>query len=175
MLDQVTRPTPRIDNRRWVTFARNVQQLEKDGRSQPKFRFVKDDPRTGRQVKQTLQARTREEARTEAGRLRDELARGGLATGDRSLTVEQLAASFLERERGPLARLSPRTVDHYAQILRTHVVPALGPRTKVHEVGVQHVRKMVDAVASKRSGSTACGTINALSAMMRHAIRDLGP
>ena len=170
---QTKNSSPRIDNRRWRTFDRNVQQLEQDGRLRPKYRFVKDDPRTGRQVKRTLGARTRDAARTEAAELRAQLAHGRLGTGDRSLTIEQLAASFLERERGPLARLSPRTVEHYAQILRTHVLPALGPRTKVHEVGVQHVRKMV--VASKRSGSTACGTINALSAMMRHAIRDLGP
>ncbi len=174
MLDQITCPIPRADTRRWVTFDRNLSQLVQDGKARSKFRFVADDPRTGRQFKKTLAARTRSEARVEAGELRAQLAHGKLSTGDRSLTIEALSTSFLERERGPMARLSPRTVDHYAQILRTHVVPALGPKTKVHEIGVQHVRKMVDSVAAKRSGSTVCGTINALSACMKHAIRDLG-
>ena len=167
-------PTPRVDSRRWKTFDRNVQQLEQDGRLRPRFRFVKDDPRTGRQVKKILAAVTREQARTEAGKLRDDLSRGKLSTGDRSLTVEQLAASFLEKERGPLGRLSPRTVDLYAQRLASHVVPALGPRTKVADVQVQDIRRMIDRVAAKHSGSTAHGCRSVASALLRHAVRDLG-
>jgi len=169
-----SRSTPRVDTRRWVTFSRNVQQLEQAGRPRPRFRFVKDDPRTGRQVKKILQAVTREQARAEAGRLRDELAHGRLPTGDRTLTVEALAESFLARERSPLGRVSSRTVALYEQRLRSHVVPALGPRMKVAEVQVADIRRMIDKVAAKHSGSTAHGVRSAASAIFRHGIRDLG-
>lgn len=165
---------PRIDTRRWLRVERNLFQLEQGGRERPKFRFIADDPKSGRQIKRTLQARTRAEARVEAGERRAELAHGKLVSGDRSLTVQALADSFLERERSSLGRLSPRTVDLYAQRLRSHVVPGLGPRTKVADVQVQDIRSMIDRVAARHSGSTAHGCRSVASALLRHAVRDLG-
>lgn len=163
-----------VDTRKWRAFDRNVFQLERDGKPCPRFRFVADDPRTGRQVKRTLQARTRTEARVEAGELRAGLAQGRLTLGDRGLTVEALAASWEARERGPLGKLSGRTVEHYAQVLRSHVVPALGARTKVHEVSVADVRRMIDRAAVELSGSAVNGLRSACSACFKHAVRDLG-
>ncbi len=167
-------PTPRVDRRRWITFARNLRQLEEGGQLRPKFRYIQDDPRTGQQVKKTLAATTRAEARIEAGELRAQLAGGRLAT-DRSLTIEALAASAIGREQGPLGgRLAPRTLELYSADLRLHSIPGLGPRMKVAEVNVADIRRLLDGVAAKHSGSKVHTVRSATSWAFRHAIRDLG-
>jgi integrase len=107
--------------------------------------------------------------------------RGEVKIGDRSVTIVALAASYLEREEGVLGTLGERTRDLYRQRLNDHVIPALGANTKAADVRVQHLRKMIDTLKSKKtdgkrplSGSTIRGCAAATSAMFRHGVRDLG-
>jgi integrase len=107
--------------------------------------------------------------------------RGSVELGDRSVTIAALAASYLEREEGVLGTLGERTLELYRQRLNDHVIPALGANTKVADVRVQHLRKMIDTLKSKKtngkrrlSGSTIRGCAAPTSAMFRHGVRNLG-
>jgi integrase len=118
---------------------------------------------------------TLSEAKAERERLRVGIRRGEVVIGDRGLTVKTLIASFLERERGPIGKLAPRTLELREAQLRNHVLPLLGPNTKVADVQVQHVRRLIDKLRSQgKSGSTVRGSVAATSAIFRHAVRDLG-
>ena len=62
----------------------------------------------------------------------------------------------------------------YEQRLGTHVIPRLG-RIKLAELSVPHIRRLVDGLSQEGlSGSTVRGCVTALSAVMRHGVRDLG-
>jgi hypothetical protein len=171
--------TPRADTRKLVRVDRNL--FEREG----KYLFIANDPATGKQVKKTLKARTRSDARIEAGKLRADLASGEAPIGNRTLTVEALVESFIDHEWSNLGSRSPRTIDLHEQRLTSHVVLLLGPRTKVCEIRVQHVRRMVDKLRAhprdktkpggkKLSGSTVRGCVTACAAMFRYGVRDLG-
>lgn len=168
MQDESVRTT-QASSQRLVRVERNL--FERNG----KFVFVTTDRKTGKQFKRTLKATTRADARVEIGELRVSLSRGEVSGLDRTLSVAALSESFLERERSALGKLSPATVELYAQVLRTHVIPALGPRTKAAELQIVHLRRMVDElVARGLAGSSIRNCVNACSAMLRHAVRDLG-
>jgi len=169
------------EKRRLVKVERNLFQRSDTG----KFVFVGSDPLTGKQVKRTLQATTRADARIELGRMREQLRAGEVVTGeDRLLTVEALAQDFIAKARsGEIhskhnAPFSARTIELYEDRLTRYVVPFLGPRTKVHELRVQHIRQLLAKLRSQKkpklSGSTQRGCVNACSAMLRYAVRDLG-
>jgi integrase len=99
---------------------------------------------------------------------------GEVEIGDRSLTVKALAESFLARERGVLGIRKRTTVDGYESQLETHVLPVLG-KYKADELTVQHVRSLIDKLTAKgHSGSLVRRCLSALSAVLRHGVRDLG-
>jgi integrase len=112
---------------------------------------------------------------TEAKKIADELrTRKPSSFGDKSVTVEGLAASYLERESGPLAKASPRTVELRHTLLKHHVVPALGPKAKAVDIEAAHLRKMIDTLRLKGlAGSTIRGCVASASAVFRHGVKDL--
>jgi integrase len=128
-----------------------------------------------------LRARIKMDAINEMRGLTVDIDRGDLELGDRSVTMAALAASYLEREEGVLGVLGDRTLELYRQRLNDHVIPALGPHTKAADVRVQHLRKMVDTLKTKKigekrrlSGGTIRGCVAATSAMFRHGVRNVG-
>src|SRR4051795_1178202 len=102
----------------------------------------------GKMHSKTLQARTRTEAKQEAVRELAKLGDGG-GFGDRTITVEALAASFLAYEAGPNGKLAQRTLKLRSDLLKAHVVPLLGPRTKAVEVNAATIRRMIDKLTAK--------------------------
>jgi hypothetical protein len=64
--------------------------------------------------------------------------------GDKSVTVESLATSYLERESGRHGKASARTVELRRSLLTNHVVPLLGPRTKAVDVDAASLRRMIE-------------------------------
>lgn len=128
----------------------------------------------GRERFRTTEARTLTEAKAIREQLRVGIRSGEVKIGDRSLTLAAATESFLTRERGQLGTRAPRTVDLYEQRLKSHVLPTLG-RTKCADIQVQNVRRLIDRLTEEGlSGSCVHGTVTALSAVMRHAVRDLG-
>jgi integrase len=129
----------------------------------------------GRMRRIKLRATSKSEAIAEARDLAADLDRSEVALGDHSLTVAALKESYIERERSVLATRSARTIDLHEQLLRPHVVPLLGPRTKAAHVKAAHLRKMIDTLKARgKSGSTIRSCVVACSAMYKHAVRDLG-
>jgi integrase len=122
------------------------------------------------------------EAVAEYHALFTDVRRGDVELGDRSVTIVALAASYFEREQGVLGTLGERTLELHRQRLNDHVIPALGANTKAADVRVQHLRKMIDTLKTKKthdgkrrlSGSTIRGCISATSAMFRHGVRNVG-
>jgi integrase len=117
---------------------------------------------------------TKTEAVTAHRRLAVGVERGEVEIGDRSLTLRVLAESFLARERGVLGRRKKSTVDGYESQLTKHVLPALGT-CKADELTVQHVRSLIDKLAAQgHGGALVRRSLSALSAVLRHGVRDLG-
>lgn len=165
--------TRRADARTWSRVVSNLYREHVGGKATDRYRFQMESRRGRRQ--ENFQASTLTKAKARADELRSEVRGGQVGKVNRALTVQALVDSFIDRERGPLGRRAPRTVDIYEQRLRSHVVPLLGARSRVHEVTVQDVRRMVDSLrASGLSGSTVRGVVSATSAAFRHGIRDLG-
>lgn len=127
----------------------------------------------GRPTRIKLSATTPQEAAVEARGYTSDVERGVVVIGDRSITLTALAQSFLAREEGVLASRSERTVSLYRQRIEQHVLPLLGPNTKAADITVAHVRGLIDRQRARGlSGSTIRGTVTALSAMLRHGVRD---
>jgi hypothetical protein len=143
----VAESTTRRDSRKRVKIAPHL--FERAGR----FEIRKEIG--GKMHSKTLQARTRTEAKQEAVRELAKLGDGG-GFGDRTITVEALAASFLEYEASPAGKLAPRTLELRKHMLNTHVVPALGPRTKAVEVNAVAIRRMIDKLVGKATRGRWC-------------------
>lgn len=133
----------------------------------------------GRMRRHRLEATTKTDAIAEARALRVDFERGeshrASATG---LTVADLAGDWLEHlesrigDRDPRRRYSPKTVRHYRQQLRTHLLPELGARP-VNDVGVQDLRRLVDRLAKARlSPSSITGVLTITSGLLRFAVRN---
>lgn len=128
----------------------------------------------GRAHLKTTDAKNLTEARQLREALRVKIRAGEIKVGDRTLSLAGVVESFVARERSSLAARSSRTIDLYEQRLASHVVPRLG-RIKVADLNVQHIRHLVDRLRETGlSGSTIRGCVTALSAVLRHAVRDLG-
>jgi integrase len=166
------------------TGARSRRQLQHQGRTVPnvyvrhladgteKFEFVVGID--GRQHRQVLKATTATDAVREADRLRVIAAESGVQDGTVRLSVlverflDESRSGQYETARGPLAST---TLDLYAQRLRSHVLPALGHSTRLRDVKVEHLRKLIDRLRiSGFSGSTIRGTIAAVRAVFRFAV-----
>jgi integrase len=71
----------------------------------------------------------------------------------------------------PKGKLAASTLSLYEQRLHSHVLPALGHSTRVRDVRVEHLRKLIDRLRlAGLSGSTIRGTVAATSALFRFAV-----
>jgi integrase len=92
-------------------------------------------------------------------------------------TLAELEADFhahmLARvgDRDARRRRSPRTVTHYHDQLKLHVLPVLGHRPAA-QLTVADLRRLLDTLAAKRlSPSSRTGVLTILSALMRYAVK----
>jgi integrase len=102
-----------------------------------------------------------------------------------AMTVAELAADYVEHLRArvgdtdPKRRRSPRTVRHYEDQLRLHVLPTLGARAAA-ELTVADLRRLLDTLAATKSKtdetkrlspSSRTGILTVLSALLRYGVR----
>jgi integrase len=156
----------RSDTRREIKVAPNLyRQVGTD-----RYRFAK--MANGVSVFERFTSPTLTEAKAYADTLRT---RKPSSFGDKSVTIEALAKSYLERESGRHAKASARTVELRRSLLTHHVVPALGPRTKAVDVDAASLRRMIEKLNEEGlSGSTVRGCVSSASALLRHGVKDLG-
>jgi integrase len=128
----------------------------------------------GKQHRTTLTAATPTDAVREADRLRTVTADKGVNDGTVRLAI--VADRFLDESRSGAyvaarGALAESTLDLYSQRLRSHVLPALGASTRLRDVRVDHLRKLIDCMRlDGLSGSTVRGTIAATAALFRFAV-----
>ncbi len=69
--------------------------------------------------------------------------------------LSELAARFIEHQRGPSGKLTTRTCDLREQLLSKHVLPILG-EMKARAITTPHVQALSDRLTSKASRVRAC-------------------
>jgi integrase len=133
----------------------------------------------GHQLCEPLLATNRTEARAERDRRMAEIAaeRKDAVTafvesvGDRTLTFDELAARYIEHERGPSAKLKKRTCDLRETLLRKHVSPALGS-IRASAIGPAHVQALTDRLTKAGlSGSSVRGIVTSVACVMKYGAR----
>lgn len=155
----------RTDSRREVKVAPNLYRQVGTNH----YRFARMSK--GVSVFERFTAPTLTEAKKHADSLRT---REPSIFGDKSVTVEALADSYLERESGPHGKIAANTLAQRRHLLKRHVVPAIGPRTKAVDVTPAHLRRMIDKLNSKKlAGASVCACVASASAMFRHGVKDL--
>ena len=156
---------PRTDSRREVKVAPNLYRQPGTDR----YRFARMSG--GVCVYERFTAQTLTAAKAHANELRT---KDVSAFGDKSVTIEALAASYLERESGPAARRLQRKRAVRRLLLNGHVVPLLWAEDK----GRRHHRR-ASAPHDRRAqceGSCRCiGQVvfSSASAIFKHGVRDL--
>jgi integrase len=156
--------------------APNLYRTFENDKPTDRYRFKKDIG--GVPISKRFTSPTLTEAKAFANTLR--VKRVG-DFGDRSMTVKALAASYIERETGPLASVALSTaLDRKAQ-LDKYVLPSFGPKTKVADVTVIHVRRLLDKLKLHKqengeplAGATIIKIVQAASAMFKHGVVNLG-
>ncbi|MFG1183271.1 tyrosine-type recombinase/integrase [Xanthobacter aminoxidans] len=116
---------------------------------------------------------TPDQARTMARDALADVRRGGDPAGERAAkraapTVDEMAERFLEEEAKP--KKKPRTADGYAELLRNHILPALGTR-KAEQVSEPDVALMHRRIGAK-APVAANRAVAALSAVFTWAQRE---
>ena len=133
----------------------------------------------GRQVFEPLSATTKTEARAErdrrmaeiAGERKDDVTTFVESLGDRTLTFDQLAAKYIEHERGPSGKLKTRTCDLRETLLRKHVSPVLGT-VRAAAIGAAHVQALTDRLTKAGlSGSSVRGIVTSIACVMKYGAR----
>ena len=155
----------RVDTRHETKVAPN---LYRQG-SSDRYRFAR--MKDGVSVFERFTAPTLTEAKAHANELRT---KDVSAFGDKSVTVEALAASYLERESGPHAKIAASTLAVRRYLLNGHVVPTLGPKTKAVDITPAHLRRMIDKLNAKElAGASVRSCVSSASAMFKHGVKDL--
>jgi integrase len=133
----------------------------------------------GRQVFEALSATTKTEAKAErdqrmaeiAAERRDDVAAFVESIGDRTLTFDQLAAKYVEHERGPSGKLTKRTCDLREVLLHKHVSPVLGA-IKAASIRTAHVQALADRLTKAGlSGSSVRGIVTSVACVMKYGAR----
>jgi integrase len=124
-----------------------------------------------------LDATTKTDALGELRALQVDYERGEQHRSGVGLTVGELAADYVAHLRArvgdtdPRRRRSPRTVHHYDEQLRLHVLPLLGRRLAA-ELTVADVRRLLDALASKRlAPRSRTGLLGILSGCLAYGVK----
>lgn len=94
--------------------------------------------------------------------------RGDLTTN--TITVEQWFTTWLDTMTG---HIRPSTIRGYRSVVKNHIIPALGPKTRIEKVTPQHVRKVQKKILSE--GLTSTYALNAhrvMSSAFNAAVRE---
>jgi integrase len=152
----------RTDTRREVKVAPNLyRQVGTD-----RYRFAR--MADGVSVFERFTSPTLTEAKKHADALRT---RKPSSFGDKSVTVEALAKSYLDT---CAEKLAATTVVVRRHLLNHHVVPALGPRMKAVDVEPAHLRRMIRKLTDNGlAGASVRSCVASASAMFAHGVRDL--
>ena len=119
---------------------------------------------SGKRRRTTVYGKTREAVRDDLRQLQARQARGEPLTTERQ-TVEQFLTRWLDDSARPTVR--PRTYISYAQMIRLHIVPAIG-RVQLSKLTPQHVQKLMnDSLAAGLSPRT----VQYMRAILRRALQ----
>lgn len=144
------------------------QRTTRDGRR----RFDVRSKVRGTEIKRTLEATTVTDAIREQRALLAKLDAGTRLVGRTDVSLRDLRDQWAEWAAGPSSNYSARIAALYPDLLDRHVLPILGPETKVAAVTVMHLRRLIDKLSAKGlSGSSVCGAVTATSALLRFAVR----
>jgi integrase len=131
----------------------------------------------GKVRRKRLEARTKTDAIAELRSLQVDYSRGEQHRTGGGPTLAELAADYVEHlrvrigDRDARRRRSPRTVAHYDEQLRLHVVPLLGSR-RAADLTVADVRRLLDELAAKRlAPRSRSGLLGILSGLLAYGIR----
>jgi len=132
----------------------------------------------GKVRRHRLGARTKTDAIAELRALQTDYQRGEQHRSPAAaVTLDELAADYIEHLRArvndtdPRRRRSPRTVHHYLEQLRLHVLPLLGHHV-VAELTVADVRRLLDTLAAKKlAPRSRSGLLGILSGLLAYGIR----
>ncbi len=91
------------------------------------------------------------------------------------LSFSELAARFIEHERGPSGKLTKRTCDLREQLLSKHVVPALG-EMQARSITTPHIQSLADRLTkgtdgTPLSGSSVRGIVTSVSCVLSFGCR----
>lgn len=132
----------------------------------------------GKVRRHRLAATTKTDAFAELRALQTDYARGEAHRSQAAgVTVAELADEYVAHlaarigDTDPRRRRSPRTVRHYEEQLRLHVVPLLGQRPTA-ELTVGDVRRLLDTLAAKRlAPRSRSGLLGILSGLLAYGVR----
>lgn len=125
---------------------------------------------SGRRRRKTLYGATRREV---VAKLRDAQQRveAGAPAADSRVTVGPFLLSWAEHAL-PATSLKVTTIENYATVTRTHLVPGLG-RLRLDQLAPSHVERLV---AAKREAGLSDSTVRLVYTVLRraldHAVRD---
>lgn len=133
----------------------------------------------GRVRRHRLEARTKTDAITELRALQVDYDRGEERRSPAAaVTVAELASDYIAHLRArvsdtdPRRRRSPRTIKHYDEQLRLHVLPLLGQRTAAG-LTVADMRRLLDTLAAKRlAPRSRSGLLGILSSVLTYGVRE---
>lgn len=132
----------------------------------------------GKVRRHRLEATTKTDAIAELRALQVDYGRGEQHRSPAAgLTLAELVADFAVHMQArvgdvdPKRRRSPRTVRHYSDQLRLHVLPVLG-HVPAADLNVGDLRRLLDALAAKRlSPSSRTGIVSIVSALLRFGLK----
>jgi integrase len=132
----------------------------------------------GKVRRHRLEAQTKTDAIAELRALQVDYGRGEQHRSDAAApTLNELAADFTTHMKSRIGdvdqkrRRSSRTVAHYENQLRLHVLPELGHR-HINEITVVDLRRLLDTLAAEKlSPSSRTGILTIVSAVMRYAVK----
>lgn len=126
----------------------------------------------GRSVRHTLAATTATDAIREQRAFLSKVDAGMRLVSRNDLTLGQMRDLWEEWARSPGSPYAARTVEHNLSALDRRALRILGPETKAANVRPAHLRAMIDKLCAEGlSGATVHGTLTALSALFRFAVR----
>jgi integrase len=126
----------------------------------------------GRSVRHTLAATTATDAIREQRAFLAKLDAGAQLVGRNDLSLRELRDLWEGWACSPGSPYAARTVEHNLSALDRRVLRILGAETKAVNVRPAHLRAMIDKLCGEGlSGATVHGTLTALSALFRFAVR----
>jgi integrase len=128
--------------------------------------------RGGKVIRRRLAAQTGTDAVREQRSLLATLDTGAQLISRPDVSLRELQQEWEQWARSPASTLAAGTVELYADLLDRRALRMLGASTKAAAVRPAHLRAMVDKLSVEGlSGSSVHGTLTAVSALFRFAVR----